>query len=177
MMAITTAKWGLVLAMILLGTGCASVPGPGITCREVQHGAAGYQAGMDELARLAKLPSGAWNRYHELAVSDLCRSEPTGIDQLTGDGLLDIGEAVRIAAVLHKPYMPRIRSSSEVTFGEVRQQLLRIGACNSCADNIARYYTERPASQCAILAKKALAGDPDGVAKLLADPAYCIWRY
>lgn len=177
MIAITTAKWGLVLAMILLGTGCASVPVSGVTCREVQHGADGYQAGMDELARLAKLSSGAWNRYHELAVSALCHSDPTAIDQLTGDGLLDIEEAVRIAAIIQKPYTPRIRSSSEMAFGEVRQQLLRIGVCNSCADNIARYYTERPASQCTILAKKTLAGAPDGVADLPADPAYCIWRY
>ena len=162
---------------VAVGTGCTFGFGTRPTCQDLQPSATRYQSNMDELARAARLPGGSWNRYHELAVSDLCRGQSEGIDTLTADGLLDISAAERLAAVLNKPYTPRPRTSSDVAFGEVRQQLVRIGACSACADSVARYYVRQPASQCAELAKRALAGQSDAVKELLADPDYCKWRY
>ena len=157
--------------------GCASGFGPRITCQDLQPGTARYQVNMDELARAARLSGGSWNRYHESAVSGLCQGQSEGIDALTADGLLDISATERLAAVLNKLYTPRPRSSSDVAFGEVRQQLVRMGTCGACADNIARYYVRQPASPCAELAKRALAGQSDAVKELLADPDYCKWTY
>ena len=170
-------RWSLGLVAVAVGTGCMSGFGPRITCQDLQPSAARYQANMDELARAARLPGGSWNRYHESAVSGLCRGQSEEIDTLTADGLLDISDAERLAAVLNKSYTPRPRSSSDVAFGEVRQRLVRIGACNACADNIARYYVQQPESQCAELAKRALVGQSDAVKALLADPDYCKWKY
>ena len=169
--------WSLAVVAVAVGTGCTSGFGPRISCQDLQPGTARYQANMDEIARAARLPGGLWNRYHESAVSELCHGQSEKIDTLTADGLLDISATERLAAVLNKLYTPRPRSSSDVAFGEVRQQLVRMGTCGACADNIARYYVRQPASPCAELAKRALAGQSDAVKELLADPDYCKWTY
>ncbi len=167
----------LATVAVVAGAGCATGSGATIACQDLQPGGARYEANMDELARLAQLPDGTWNRYHASAVSDLCSGQSKEIDSLTADGLLDIAAAQRLAAVLNKPYTPRPRSPADVTFGDVRQRLVRLGTCNACADNIARYVVERPESPCAGLARRALAGESDAINDLMADPQYCKWKY
>jgi hypothetical protein len=167
----------LALIAVVVGAGCATGSSVAITCQDLQPGAPRYEASMDELARLAKLPGGTWDRYDAAAVSNLCSGQAQEIDSLTADGLLDIAAAQRLAAVLNKPYTPRPRSAADVTFGNVRERLVRLGACNACADNIARYVVEQPKSTCAGLARRALAGEADAVKDLVADPPYCTWKY
>lgn len=162
---------------VATATACATGPSAALTCEDLQPGAARYEASMDELARLAKLPGGTWDRYDAAAVSNLCSGQSKEIDGLTADGLLDIAAAQRLAAVLNKPYTPRPRSPADVTFGDVRGRLVRLGTCNACADNIARFVVERPASPCAGLARRALAGEPEAINDLVADPPYCTWKY
>ena len=176
-MRIALIKRILALVTVVVGAGCATSSGAAVTCQDVQPGTARYEAGMDELARQAKLPGGTWNRYDASAVSGLCSGQSKEIDDLTSDGLLDVADVQRLAAVLDKPYTPRPRSPADVRFGDVRERLVRLGACSACADNIARHVVEQPASPCASLARRALGGEAAAVKDLLDDPPYCAWKY
>ena len=72
----------------------------------------------------------------------------------------------------------RSRNSSFVLkFDDLENRLLGLGLCNACADNVAQYYIKRPRSRCAILAGRALEGNPDALAALREMPFYCQWRY
>jgi hypothetical protein len=60
---------------------------------------------------------------------------------------------------------------------DLDNKILEMGLCNACADNVAQWYVQQPASRCAQLAKRALAGDAGAVNSLRAFPDYCQWRY
>ena len=60
---------------------------------------------------------------------------------------------------------------------DLDNKLLAMGLCTSCADNIAQYYLNKPQSDCAVLAKDALEGNPDALAHLQDNPAFCKWDY
>jgi hypothetical protein len=49
---------------------------------------------------------------------------------------------------------------------DVADQLMRQGLCHACAQNDAAFYVRKPASQCGVLAKAALEGNPDALAVL-----------
>ena len=156
---------------------CSSLAGRELTCQDLRYGNPAYEANMAELARQAQLPDNHWNRYHADAVADMCANNTKALDVLTGDGEISAAEISRIATVLKKHYKPKARSGADVQYGEVREKLLKMGACSACADNIARYYVEKPHSQCTELAKRALSGDPESTEKMLEWPPYCRWAY
>jgi hypothetical protein len=67
-------------------------------------------------------------------------------------------------------------SEADLKYNDLTNTLSSIGLCNACADNAARYYLQRPTSECGLLVKSALEGDPAAKAKLLEAPDYCQWR-
>ena len=66
--------------------------------------------------------------------------------------------------------------SGQMRREDVKNRLLTMGLCSACADNVAQYYTAASKSRCAELARAALEGNPDAVAGLQGDPAYCTWN-
>lgn len=62
-------------------------------------------------------------------------------------------------------------------YDDLDNQLLAMGLCSACADNVAQYYLKQPNSRCAVLAKSALEGNPDALATLRGNPDYCVWHY
>ena len=60
---------------------------------------------------------------------------------------------------------------------DVENQFLKMGLCSACADNVSQFYVKKPNSQCAVLAKSALEGNPDAVRELSAGPVFCEWHY
>lgn len=163
---------GILVAVIasLIMTGSAFAQ---ISCTDVQYGNPNYGDKMDELARQAKLPDDYWNRYHESAVSSLCRGDIAGVDDLVNQGSVKAKEVQSIAKVLGKTYKPKQRSETGKRFGYAKEKFLQMGACSACADNISNYYVNQPNSPCGKLAKKALEGNSDAVKKLVAFPDYC----
>jgi hypothetical protein len=67
-------------------------------------------------------------------------------------------------------------SEADLKYNDLTDTLSSIGLCNACADNAARYYLERQKSECGLLVKSALEGDPASKAKLLESPDYCKWE-
>lgn len=47
--------------------------------------------------------------------------------------------------------------------------------CNSCADNVAQYMSQKPKSKCNILAQQALLNLPEAKRELEEFPEYCTW--
>lgn len=157
-----------------------ALPAPALaapSCAELAYGTPAYQSKMDELAELAKLPGGSWNRYHEALVAGLCSGKPHDVDQLVDSGSVPAVEAVRIAAFLGIPYRPKPRSNIGEKYAASKTELIRMGVCAACADQIALYYTRRPSSSCAKLAKRALDGDTRAIDELVDFPDYCRWAY
>lgn len=68
-------------------------------------------------------------------------------------------------------------SKPELRRDDLEKRFLQLGLCSSCADNVAQYYVAQPNSQCAVLAKRALEGDPDALKTLQEPPSYCVWHY
>jgi hypothetical protein len=60
---------------------------------------------------------------------------------------------------------------------DLDNKFLSMGLCSACADNVAHFYVNKPQSQCAVLAKGALEGNPDAVEKLQSNPAFCNYDY
>ncbi|HEY3275215.1 MAG TPA: hypothetical protein VGJ94_01235 [Syntrophorhabdaceae bacterium] len=149
----------------------------GMVCSDVDSNNPKYHEKMDELAAQAKLPDDYWNKYHESVISDLCRGDIKGIDRLIDSGYVDAREAQRIAEVLGKRYTAKPRTEEGKRYEYLNKRFSKMGACSACADNIAQYHMKKPDSPCGTLAKKALAGDPEAIKKLVEFPDYCKWRY
>ncbi len=60
---------------------------------------------------------------------------------------------------------------------DVERKFSEMGLCSACSDNVTQYYVNQPKSQCAMLAKRALEGDPDATKQLQDNPPYCVWHY
>jgi hypothetical protein len=171
-----TADLAALCAGVLLAvSGAPAVAGP--TCSELAYANARHGESMDALARLARLPGGTWNRYHETLVAGLCEGRGDAVRALVDDGSVPTAEAERIAAVIGKPYRARPRAASGKRYAAARAQFADMGACSACADNIAQFYVKKPASQCARLAARAISGDAQAVGTLVEFPDYCAWKY
>lgn len=68
-------------------------------------------------------------------------------------------------------------SRPEQTYDALTNQLGELGLCSSCADNVAQYLLQKPASKCAQLARNALNGNQGAIDKLSQFPDYCTWNY
>jgi hypothetical protein len=66
-------------------------------------------------------------------------------------------------------------SAAALRLDDLDNKFLEMGLCSACADNVARYYVEKPSSQCARLAKKALEGNHEAEEALRSFPGYCTW--
>jgi hypothetical protein len=67
-------------------------------------------------------------------------------------------------------------SQADLKYNDLTKTLSSMGLCNACADNAAQYYLQKPSSECGLLVKSALEGDPASKEKLLESPHYCQWR-
>ena len=147
------------------------------TCAELAYGSPTYQTKMDELAGLAQIPGASWNRHHESVVAGLCAGNTRQVDRLVEDGWVLPIETVRMAAFLGIAYQPPPRSTIGQKTESTRGELVRMGVCAACADQIAQYHARKPASRCAKLAKRALNGDSRAIDELVDFPDYCRWAY
>ena len=155
-----------------------------VRCADVKWGSPHYAEKMEELAQRAHLPDNYFNRYHEDVVVNLCTEKNAlkdltdskkiiGLKTLIDDGYVEASEVESIKNVLGLSN----RSEGGQSFGYSKQRFIKIGLCNACADNVARYYTKKPESKCGVLARKALEGNPSAIEDLLASPKYCEWKY
>jgi len=129
-----------------------------MSCSDVKYGNPRYHENMDELAKRAGLPDNYWSRYDEDVVSALCSGNIKSVNQLIEAGSVKAEEAQAIAKVLGKTFKPRQQSEAGKSYAQAKSKFLEMGACSACADNIAQFYTKRPASTCGKLAKAALGG-------------------
>jgi hypothetical protein len=144
-----------------------------VKCSDVKYGNENYHEKMEELAKLARLPDGYYNRYHEDVVSDLCKGNAKGIKALIDSGFVKKSEVEAIKEVLGIDN----RSDIGKSYGYSKEKFLDMGLCSACADNIAQYYTKKPSSKCGKLAKQALEGNPNSIEELQSFPSYCTWKY
>lgn len=144
-----------------------------VPCSSVKYGNDRYHENMEALAKEVGLPDNYYSRYHEDAVKAICEGQES---QLAG--LIDAGyvKATEVAA-LKRVLVRDDRSALGKSYESSREKFSSLGLCESCADNVAQYYTRQPASQCGRLAKQALEGDPAAVRELQTFPEYCTWKY
>ena len=144
-----------------------------VPCSSVKYGNDRYHENMEALAKEVGLPDNYYSRYHEDAVKAICEGQES---QLTG--LIDAGyvKATEVAA-LKRVLVRDDRSDLGKSYESSREKFSSLGLCESCADNVAQYYTRQPASQCGRLARQALEGDPAAVRELQTFPEYCTWKY
>jgi len=62
---------------------------------------------------------------------------------------------------------------NDLKVDDLDNRLIELGLCSACAGNAAWLYVHAPNSRCAQVTRKALEGNPDALAELKADPAYC----
>jgi hypothetical protein len=65
---------------------------------------------------------------------------------------------------------------AELRYDDVDGRLRELGLCSACADNVARFLTEKPRSRCGILAQQALEGNQEALGTLSQQPNYCQFR-
>jgi len=144
-----------------------------IKCSDVKYGNEGYHEKMEELAKLARLPDGYYNKYHEGVVSDLCGGNAKDIESSIDNGFVKRSEVEAIKEALGMDG----RSAIGKRYSDSRRKFEEMGLCSACADNVAQHYTKKPRSKCGRLAKQALGGNPNAVEKLQSFPGYCTWKY
>ncbi len=144
-----------------------------VKCSDVKYGNENYHEKMEELAKLARLPDGYYNRYHEDVVSDLCKGNAKGIRDSIDSGFVKRSE---VEAIIESLGMDN-RSDTGKSYGYSRQKFEDMGLCSACADNVAQHYTKKQNSKCGKLAKQALEGNPNAIEELQSFPSYCIWKY
>jgi hypothetical protein len=67
-------------------------------------------------------------------------------------------------------------SQADLKYNDLKNTLSGMNLCSACADNAAQYYLQKPTSECGVLVKRALEGDPASKSKLEEFPDYCQWR-
>ena len=148
-----------------------------MSCSALKYGTPRYHENMDKLAKRAGLPDNTWTRYDEDVVTALCSGNNKSVNRLIDDGSVKPAEAQAIAKVLGKTFQPHQQSQAGKGYAQAKAKFLEMGACSACADNIAQYYTKRPASTCGKLAAAALAGDANSIREVTSFPDYCTWKY
>jgi hypothetical protein len=171
------AGWALVFAAAVAALASPPPAHAAIRCADVVYGSAAYQKKMDELAVRAQLPDASWNRSHERIVAGLCGGKAAEVDEIVDAGSVTAAEAQRIAAALGKRYRPKPVSDTGRSYASAKAELITMGLCNACADNIAQYYTRKPESPCARLAQRAFDGDSRAIDELNTFPDDCVWAY
>jgi hypothetical protein len=149
----------------------------GIRCSDVKYGNDNYSEKMEELAKIAKFPGNNFSRYHEDAVSALCKGDVETVNGLIDDGYVDAKDIKAISKILGKAYKTKKRSEVGESYGYSKDKFVNMGLCSACADNVAQHYTKKPSSPCGKLAKQALEGNPDAIGALREFPDYCTWKY
>lgn len=144
-----------------------------LRCADVRFGTDSYPENMELLHKKARLSGDHFNRYHESAVSFLCKSDSASAIKLADDGYLFLSEVISISEALGLEW----RSDSGQSFGFSKERFVEMGLGLAPADNVARYYVERPQSECGQLAKRALEGNPRAIELLVSFPGYCKWQY
>lgn len=168
-MEIGVRSWIPVLALLLIPFSASAA----VRCADVTYGNKNYSEKMEELARLARLRDDYYNRYHEEVVSDLCKGKITNVKKMIDNGDVESSEVESIKEVLGLTK----RSDVGQSYGFSKKKFIEMGLCGACADNVAQYYTKKPTSQCGVLAKKALEGNPIAVEDLLTFRKFCEWKY
>ena len=171
------AHWQILLKRIIVASVFALASGLSLFAQNLKYGTASYHETMDRLAKEAQLPGRNWNRFHASVVRDFCAGDVKEVDAMVDRGEVNAAQVQSIAKVLGKSYVVKPRSSVGETYASAKQKFLKMGACSSCADNIAQYYTRKPESQCAKLARKALAGQSEAIKIVLDFPDDCKWNY
>ncbi|MBN9406573.1 MAG: hypothetical protein J0I00_14285 [Burkholderiales bacterium] len=145
----------------------------GLKCADVKYGVPNYFESMTRLAEAARLPDNYFNRYHEDVVSLLCSGKSKDIEKIIDAGEVKRSEVEAIKEALN------ISGRSELgqSCGYSKQKFSELGLCSACADNVAQWYSKKPASRCGSLAKKALEGNPAAIDELQGFPKYCEWKY
>jgi hypothetical protein len=86
--------------------------------------------------------------------------------------LMDDDEAVTIYSIV----MDRSKNTPEdLLWDDIDNKLLGMGLGSACASHVTEFYTKKPSSPCAKLAKKALEGDTEAIRKLITFPDFCKW--
>jgi len=150
-----------------------------VKCSDVEYGSKNHQEKMEELAKLAGLSDGYYNKYHEGLVSDLCKGNTKNIADLIDNGFVKKSEVEAIMKVLgiNEVLAMGDRSEAGKRYGDSRRKFEDMGLCSACADNVAQHYVKKPDSECGKLAKQALDGNSDAIEKLRPFPDYCKWEY
>lgn len=161
------------IAAILFLTVASTPAFAGLTCADLKYGSEKYQENMEQLAKEARLVDGYYNRYHEDVVRYICSGKAKEVAKLIDAGYVRASEVEGIKEAIGKTG----RSEAGQSYGHSRQKFSEMGLCSACADNVAQYYTKKPASPCGTLAKRALEGNPQAIKELQAFPSYCQWHY
>lgn len=85
----------------------------------------------------------------------------------------DEGTKIGYELVVNRATVP----AAQLRRDDLDNRFLQMGLCSACADNVAQFYVSRPQSQCSILARRALEGDPVATKQLQEAPPYCTWHY
>lgn len=144
-----------------------------LRCADVRPGTDSYPEKMELLQAEARLRGDNFNRYHESAVDLLCKGQFASAVELADNGYLLLSEVISISEVLGLEW----RSDSGQSFGYSKERFVQMGLGLAPADNVARFYVEKPDSECGRLAKRAIEGNPRAVELLLSNPPYCTWQY
>lgn len=164
----------MIRSLVALLLFCASAHADAaLRCEDVRPGSDSSLEKMELLHAEARLRGDYFNRYHESAVDLLCKGQPASAIELADNGYLLLSEVISISEALGLEW----RSDSGQSFGYSKERFVQMGLGLAPADNVARFYVEKPDSQCGRLAKRAIEGNPRAVEILLSQPPYCIWQY
>lgn len=144
-----------------------------VTCSDVESYSAQWQSARDLLE--PQMQGGYMNRNHDTVVYYLCEGDSEGVDGIVDGGQVSSEDAKRIAKALGKSYIPAPRTSAGLAYQAARAAFHAMNLCSACEDNVARFYLERPDSQCGKLAQRAIGGDRQAIELLKSGPDYCRW--
>lgn len=145
-----------------------------LTCNDVSYGNKNYHENMEQLAIEARLPGNYFNRYHETIISELCKGKTDVAESWIDYGYVKRSEVEGIKETLGLNKQSALGSSYQYSSIKFRYEM---GLSSAFSDNVAQYYTKRPASKCGQLAKSAIEGNPRAIKTLQSYPKYCIWNY
>lgn len=89
----------LVLLAALL-TGFAPQVNAALSCADFRYGSDDYRANMGRIAKQASLPHGAYSKYHERIVNDVCQDDADDIKKMVDLGYVNSSEVGSIQRVL-----------------------------------------------------------------------------
>jgi len=166
----------ILLASCVLLLCVASVAQATVKCPDVLYDNPRYHENMEQLAIEAKLRDG-YNRFHEDAVSAICRGDDSSVRGIMDNGSVSVAEVAGLRKALGRPEGPGLgkfrRSRVGLRYEYARKKLGDMGLCNACASRAADLYATQPKSKCAVLTKKAFDGDQKAVKRLQKGAPEC----